>query len=359
MNLFRTLIDNIKFPVIIWKITADDRKEDTNANTNNVGDNNFVLPDIQNIKCIYSNSRLCKIGVCICQYALNNNIHNYDIAINKLLNSKTQCKQYINLINKNIVIDYLDDFYFYEIHYPINNNNNLLYVIITKFKKQIEGMVTNVKSGNDNICIENINKLCYDMIGTINDMYDIYNIYKNKLTMTCRHFTIVELIDNIINTVRNDIVDKNITIYKLINASLDGTFYGDYGKIKQIIINIISNSIKFTNMGSIYINVLEHNNNKYACICYGGAHNENTNVLFIIKDTGNGIDNVSQKQLNYLFNMNNICRFNSKIKLNGFGLFISHNLCKFIGGTMWFETAKDVGTIFYVIVPLLRPNKPF
>ena len=121
---------------------------------------------------------------------------------------------------------------------------------------------------------------------------------------------------------------------------------GDVDKIKQILVNILNNSIEVTQDGRIDINVSHSEQNR--------NHDPDTEYIhFTIKDTGNGMDGDIESQVNNLLKTtNNLTGREQKKKLRGFGLYISYHLCMFLKGKMWFCSVPDMGTKFHVIIPL-------
>lgn len=122
-----------------------------------------------------------------------------------------------------------------------------------------------------------------------------------------------------------------------INSKVPKIFYSDKDKIKQILLNLLSNSLKFTKMGSVIISVYVDN-----CIT---LENENKKYVLIFKivDTGTGINPDKQRIIKTLLK-NNI---EQNTKLAGFGLYISNYTCKMLGGKLWFNSIVDIGTVFY------------
>ena len=124
--------------------------------------------------------------------------------------------------------------------------------------------IINVISLSDDILSDShllIKQSCYSMLAIINDLIDILNINKDKLSLENKIFNITTVIDEILKMMEPDVGKKNININRQICNRVNKMYYGDYDKIKQILMNIIKNAIKYTIVGGIYIEVKEYMSN--------------------------------------------------------------------------------------------------
>jgi signal transduction histidine kinase len=108
----------------------------------------------------------------------------------------------------------------------------------------------------------------------------------------------------------------------------------DGNKIDSILINLVKNSIKFTNEGFIEM----------------GCRREKTKVLFYVRDTGIGIPKEKQKVI-----FNRFLQLDSgesrKYEGSGLGLSIAQAYTKMLGGNIWVESEPGKGSIFYITLP--------
>ena len=114
----------------------------------------------------------------------------------------------------------------------------------------------------------------------------------------------------------------------------DILIHADKERISQVISNLLTNAIKFTKQGTIFVNVDKKNNNS---------------VIFCVKDSGQGIDSTILPRL--------FTKFASKsYKGTGLGLFISKGIIEAHGGKMWAENNIDgKGATFYFSLPSRAP----
>lgn len=216
-----------------------------------------------------------------------------------------------------------------RIRYPLTNIVGLIPVIQTynKDNKQYQKYVDVVQDSGG------------DIISVANDLVDILNYKKRKIIVKKEEINVNKLIDNCLKIMEKKVKDKKIVLTSSINNDVPKIIYSDKDKIKQILLNLLSNSIKFTKVGSIIISVsvdkvitVKNGNKKYS-------------LLFRVKDTGTGISTETATMLNTLLVGGDIKHCSSK--LTGFGLYISNYTCAALGTTLRFNSVVDIGSVFY------------
>ena len=179
------------------------------------------------------------------------------------------------------------------------------------------------------IIINNAKKLHF----LTNNLLDVARIDENLFSLELQQFDIVELANEVIKEVRNQITNKKIKI-DLQSNEKSLIVIGDKIRLNQVFLNLINNSIKYTDEGDILVSIKRDSNN-------------DTMALVQIKDTGLGIqENVKQK----LFS-----KFTKGTKVGtGLGLFICKNIVESHGGKIWAENNPDKGATFSFTVPTSR-----
>lgn len=179
------------------------------------------------------------------------------------------------------------------------------------------------------IIINNAKKLHF----LTNNLLDVARIDENLFSLELQQFDIVELANEVIKEVRNQITNKKIKIDLQYNEKCLNVI-GDKIRLNQVFLNLINNSIKYTDEGDILVSIKRDSNN-------------NTMALVQIKDTGLGIqENVKQK----LFS-----KFTKGTKVGtGLGLFICKNIVESHGGKIWAENNTDKGATFSFTIPTSR-----
>ena len=174
------------------------------------------------------------------------------------------------------------------------------------------------------------------MLKLADDLKDISKIEENKLEVISEKLNIRKLINDAVTPFAIDIGKKRINLYINVDADVPINMYGDSERIKQIISNLVSNSIKHTEVGSITISCRVES-----------IMAEKIKLLFDVKDTGKGI---IKQDLPYIFKP----FFQNKNSKNGMGigLAICKELISKMNGSIWVESEPNMGTIFYFTIIL-------
>ena len=172
----------------------------------------------------------------------------------------------------------------------------------------------------------------------INDILDLSKIDQGDIQLDKEVFDLNPFIDKIAHIYINEIKYHKKSIQLIVkkdNKSVDNKIKTDQKKLRQILNNLMSNAVKFTEIGTIELGFLKKNSKEF---------------LFYIKDTGIGISDEIQKNIfsRYLQLDNAVTR---KYNGNGIGLSISKELVSILGGKISFKSIIDKGTTFYFTIP--------
>ncbi|MBF0395143.1 MAG: response regulator [Desulfobacterales bacterium] len=178
------------------------------------------------------------------------------------------------------------------------------------------------------------------LLYVLNDILDFSKIEAGKLEIETIGFNLNELVEDIIEMLSIKAHEKNLELQSLIKRDVPISLKGDPLRLRQILVNIITNAIKFTEKGKVSIEISkEHENENQA------------SILFIISDTGIGI---SKEQISRLFSSfhqadNSMTR---KYGGTGLGLAISKKLIELMGGAIKIESELDKGSKVYFTLTL-------
>ncbi|MHC5202582.1 ATP-binding protein [Myroides sp. LJL119] len=186
--------------------------------------------------------------------------------------------------------------------------------------------VANIKS-----CVKYIANL-------IQDLTDFSRLENNKITISYTNTNLKYLIKSTCEELEMLAVNKNIDLHWDIDPSLDQDFNIDAYRIKQILTNLISNAIKFTQQGSVKV--------------IATKNSQELNIA--VKDTGIGI---KPEQLDQIFLEFTQAHqgIEKKFGGTGLGLTISKRLIELLDGKIWVESQIDQGSTFYIQLPLFDP----
>jgi signal transduction histidine kinase len=186
-----------------------------------------------------------------------------------------------------------------------------------------------------------VNERSHHLLHTLNNIVEISKIQEGLATVECNKFSLNELINSTIGSANLDLTQKNKPLSIKSNPGLaDGQdeIYSDRSKIFQILLNLLTNAINFTEEGEIEIG--------YTC--------NNEKFEFFVKDTGKGVPAEKQSSLFTGFMYNSTSNYTIGEGV-GLGLHLSSGLAKLLGGKLWLENTQGSGSVFCLSIPRLLP----
>lgn len=174
----------------------------------------------------------------------------------------------------------------------------------------------------------------------INDILDISKIEAGKLKMEHISFNIRRVVEEAVLLAAPKAFEKNIDFYVMIDNAIAENVFGDSARLSQILNNLLGNAFKFTDSGSVSLNVEKISDDS-----------ENIKLKFSVKDTGIGINLESQAKLFKPFTQADES-MTRKYGGTGLGLIISKKLAEMMGGELNVESAAGCGSNFYFTVNL-------
>lgn len=192
---------------------------------------------------------------------------------------------------------------------------------------------------NLNDIIDSSNSLL-DIVGNVIDINKIENkIYDLKE----KNYDIRDVVEKLIKMNTKKYNKENVVFKYSVSDNTPSNLFGDKTKIKEIINNILDNSFKYTNKGSISLTINSVLDND---IC---------NLIIEIKDTGIGI---KAEDLNKIFNGNEIDNdINSNVNRDGLGLLVSKDLVNLLSGTITVNSYYGSGSVFTINIPQKLKNE--
>ncbi|MEZ0296683.1 MAG: response regulator [Candidatus Methylacidiphilales bacterium] len=181
------------------------------------------------------------------------------------------------------------------------------------------------------------------LLSVINDILDFSKIESGRMQLESRPFNLQKCIEESVDLFAAQIRVKRLEVVYLIAPDVPANLEGDAMRLRQILVNLIGNAIKFTATGEIFINVRCQTQDEQGCY-----------LVFSIKDTGIGI---SQEGIAKLFQAFQQIDTSTTRRYGGtgLGLAISKRLAEFMGGKMWVESEPGVGSTFFFSA-ILEPS---
>ena len=172
------------------------------------------------------------------------------------------------------------------------------------------------------------------LLGIINDILDLSKIESGKLELEQTPFNVQDVFHSIADMFRDKTCQKSLELIIHIAANVPNHMVGDSLRLKQIIVNLTNNAIKFTDNGEIFIQVM---------VVQQTA--SNTRLVISVKDTGIGISKSSLQKLFDPFTQadNSTTR---KYGGTGLGLTICKQLVELMDGQIWAESIEGKGSTF-------------
>jgi two-component system, sensor histidine kinase len=213
----------------------------------------------------------------------------------------------------------------HEIRTPMN--------AISGFGKQLLNTELNAKQRS---FVNAINAASANLLVVINDILDISKIEAGKLSVERISFSLREVVNTACNILTEKAEEKNLKLLKKIDTNLAEVLIGDPFRISQVLINLIGNSIKFTEKGEVCI-----------CVNLKESGRLGQEIELIIRDTGVGISNEFLQHLFDKFEQED----DSTARTHGgtgLGMSITRELVELMGGTISVKSEKNKGTEFTI-----------
>jgi PAS domain S-box-containing protein len=183
------------------------------------------------------------------------------------------------------------------------------------------------------------------LLKIINDFLDFSKIQSGNLELEEQPFGLQTCINEALYMLAPQAKEKGLKLTFLDTLQIATTIVGDMTRLRQVLINLISNAIKFTETGSIEVSVIIHKNSD---INHFSAANTDE-IQFTVKDTGIGIPGDRLERLFKAFSQvdSSITR---QYGGTGLGLAICKQLCELMGGRIWVESELNTGSKFHFTI---------
>ncbi|MBF0228099.1 MAG: PAS domain S-box protein [Desulfamplus sp.] len=210
--------------------------------------------------------------------------------------------------------------------------------------------------------LENLRYSAYSLLDIINDILDISKIEADKLELENIEFNLVDVVQKSVFMMSHRASEKGLLLFTEFEPNLPEHFLGDPVRIRQIILNLIGNAVKFTESGKVRVSIAKSGSE------YGQANRNLSDqkncrgevlpITISVQDTGIGIP---EHKLDRVFeSFTQADEFTTrKYGGTGLGLSISKRLTEMMGGTITVESTPDVGTTFFVnmLLPVVEQSQ--
>lgn len=188
----------------------------------------------------------------------------------------------------------------------------------------------------------NINEASHALLKIINDILDSSKLEADRMEIICSDYNPIELIDETVKIIRIQAESKGLNFNVDVSGTMPSVLNGDSAHIKQILMNLLANAVKYTKEGYVSL--------KCTFDTLEGA----SNLVFEVSDSGAGI---KEDEIPHLFEAfrqsDNV--LNANIEGTGLGLSISNSLIKLMGGQLHVKSEYQKGSVFTALIPQLMP----
>ncbi|MDR3233062.1 MAG: response regulator [Planctomycetaceae bacterium] len=184
----------------------------------------------------------------------------------------------------------------------------------------------------------NIKHASTSLLAIINDILDFSKIEAGQFEIINVKYHLSSLVNNIVNMIRSRMREKSLDFFVYLDSRLPNILLGDAVRIKQILLNLLSNASKYTDKG-------------YVSLSLSGAKIDDSHieVTLTVSDTGIGIKPEDQQHIFSEFSQVDIKKHFGR-EGTGLGLAITKNLVTLMGGTIAFNSVYAKGSIFTVTI---------
>ncbi len=180
------------------------------------------------------------------------------------------------------------------------------------------------------------------LLGLISDILDLSKIEAGRMDIHMETFDVADMIGTVLGTV-GPMIAKNGNHIELVCPPTLGFIHADLTKIRQILLNLLSNAAKFTDRGAITLSVVKV------------LHGPSQHVQFTVADTGIGMTQAQVTQLFQAFSQGDSST-SRRYGGTGLGLAITKAFVNMLGGHVEVQSKLGVGTTFIVRLPFMNPR---
>ena len=183
--------------------------------------------------------------------------------------------------------------------------------------------------------IKHISSAGRSLLEIINNILDISKIESGNEELELKEYSLGDIVSDLSVIIETKLIDRPIKLVLDVDPEIPSKLYGDSTKLFQVLLNILTNACKYTEVGKIKLSIMGESR--------GGV----VDLHFKISDTGFGIKKEDYDKLFEKFSRLDSATKN-EIEGTGLGLVITKKYVDLMGGKIWFDSEYNVGTTFYI-----------
>lgn len=224
----------------------------------------------------------------------------------------------------------------HEIRTPLN--------AIIGFSEVLEDRTFGELNDKQDRYVHNVLNSSRHLLDLINDILDFSRIEAGKLQLDEEFFLLRDIIHNAIAGFEVRAQEKGLDLTYTLEKKVPDALIGDSGRLVQVLINLIGNAIKFTESGTISLNVTQRSQTDSECL-----------LCFEVADTGIGIPKEKQHAIFEAFSQADTST-TRQFGGTGLGLTISSQIVEMMNGNLWVESEVGKGSQFFFTATLKNPT---
>jgi signal transduction histidine kinase/HPt (histidine-containing phosphotransfer) domain-containing protein/ActR/RegA family two-component response regulator len=208
-------------------------------------------------------------------------------------------------------------------------------------------------TGNQRECLETVQSSAASLLDVLNDILDFSKIESRKLRLEAVPFSVSEMLAELIKPLALRANQKGLVVVCHVDPGVPAAVVGDPLRLRQVVVNLVGNAIKFTDTGRVSV----------AVTATPDKQRDEVELRFEVRDTGMGIAEADQAAIFEAFSQadgSTTRRFGG----TGLGLAISSTLVQMMGGRLWVDSTPGAGSTFHFTarlaatdqVPVSRPR---
>ena len=192
--------------------------------------------------------------------------------------------------------------------------------------------------------ITTIRKSADNLLNIIDDILDLSKIESGKLEISLVEFNLLHVIEEVVDLLSPAAYEKGIELFYKLHKDTPRQIEADPVRIRQVLINLIGNAIKFTDKGYVFLDI--------ECI----QDMQQTSIRFTVIDTGIGMNQASKQTLFHAFTQADTT-ITRRFGGTGLGLVISRKLTILMNGSIDFDSVENEGSRFWFQIPVTVVDK--